>query len=117
VLRLSSSCAMCVSVPDVDSPQHHPLALHDALPIYTWLSSGELFPEKLEVQCPLHDSKFSFETGDPHQPPADKPVEVYAVKVEGRSEEHTSELQSRENLVCRLLLEKKEQRLRRNDVR
>src|SRR5690606_41409658 len=29
------------------------------------------------------------------------PVEV------GRSEEHTSELQSRENLVCRLLLEKK----------
>src|SRR5690606_40820724 len=27
--------------------------------------------------------------------------------VTGRSEEHTSELQSRENLVCRLLLEKK----------
>src|SRR5690606_32895990 len=27
--------------------------------------------------------------------------------VDGRSEEHTSELQSRENLVCRLLLEKK----------
>src|SRR5690606_40246534 len=27
--------------------------------------------------------------------------------VEERSEEHTSELQSRENLVCRLLLEKK----------
>src|SRR5690606_41617352 len=29
-----------------------------------------------------------------------------------RSEEHTSELQSRENLVCRLLLEKKKQRKR-----
>src|SRR5690606_42095007 len=28
-------------------------------------------------------------------------------RVEFRSEEHTSELQSRENLVCRLLLEKK----------
>src|SRR5436309_11882124 len=28
----------------------------------------------------------------------------------GRSEEHTSELQSRENLVCRLLLEKKKLR-------
>src|SRR5207302_11222533 len=28
----------------------------------------------------------------------------------GRSEEHTSELQSRENLVCRLLLEKKKTR-------
>src|SRR5690606_39788251 len=33
----------------------------------------------------------------------------YVVKLDsqGRSEEHTSELQSRENLVCRLLLEKK----------
>src|SRR5690606_42137370 len=31
----------------------------------------------------------------------------------GRSEEHTSELQSRENLVCRLLLEKKKNRARR----
>src|SRR5690606_41603673 len=29
------------------------------------------------------------------------------VTLERRSEEHTSELQSRENLVCRLLLEKK----------
>src|SRR5207302_3659629 len=29
-----------------------------------------------------------------------------------RSEEHTSELQSRENLVCRLLLEKKKQTMR-----
>src|SRR5690606_40151606 len=29
------------------------------------------------------------------------------IGVEARSEEHTSELQSRENLVCRLLLEKK----------
>src|SRR5690606_3836781 len=28
-------------------------------------------------------------------------------EIDGRSEEHTSELQSRENLVCRLLLEKK----------
>src|SRR5690606_42049273 len=30
-----------------------------------------------------------------------------ATEAEIRSEEHTSELQSRENLVCRLLLEKK----------
>src|SRR5207302_2443872 len=29
---------------------------------------------------------------------------------QSRSEEHTSELQSRENLVCRLLLEKKKKR-------
>src|SRR5690606_41031140 len=32
------------------------------------------------------------------------------VSNEFRSEEHTSELQSRENLVCRLLLEKKKER-------
>src|SRR5690606_40329677 len=32
----------------------------------------------------------------------------------GRSEEHTSELQSRENLVCRLLLEKKKKKNERN---
>src|SRR5690606_22454841 len=31
----------------------------------------------------------------------------------GRSEEHTSELQSRENLVCRLLLEKKKKTINR----
>src|SRR5690606_39584508 len=36
-----------------------------------------------------------------------------------RSEEHTSELQSRENLVCRLLLEKKkkQQTLQRTETR
>src|SRR2546427_4899756 len=34
--------------------------------------------------------------------------DLHAVQVgEGRSEEHTSELQSQSNLVCRLLLEKK----------
>src|SRR5690606_41185763 len=37
----------------------------------------------------------------PAQPGADGAAD------RGRSEEHTSELQSRENLVCRLLLEKK----------
>src|SRR5436309_6262685 len=31
-----------------------------------------------------------------------------------RSEEHTSELQSRENLVCRLLLEKKKKKTKKN---
>src|SRR5690606_40976819 len=40
-------------------------------------------------------------------------VSIYKTNIEiqqiesSRSEEHTSELQSRENLVCRLLLEKK----------
>src|SRR2546427_7072971 len=34
-----------------------------------------------------------------------------------RSEEHTSELQSQSNLVCRLLLEKKKKKTRRQDTR
>src|SRR5690606_40932281 len=37
-------------------------------------------------------------------------LRVKALKEEVRSEEHTSELQSREKLVCRLLLEKKKER-------
>src|SRR5436309_6299942 len=39
-------------------------------------------------------------------------IEQQAGEQEQRSEEHTSELQSRENLVCRLLLEKKKNILR-----
>src|SRR5436309_5758656 len=37
----------------------------------------------------------------------DQPLTLTFSQRERRSEEHTSELQSRENLVCRLLLEKK----------
>src|SRR3712207_7539226 len=43
--------------------------------------------------------------------PADEVARV-VLAVGGRSEEHTSELQSRQYLVCRLLLEKKNQYLR-----
>src|SRR5690606_40705653 len=42
---------------------------------------------------------------DVARPPAHRVVRVMSTHY--RSEEHTSELQSRENLVCRLLLEKK----------
>src|SRR5690606_41196686 len=38
--------------------------------------------------------------------PASGLVVSYEARTRDRSEEHTSELQSRENLVCRLLLEK-----------
>src|SRR5438034_3630123 len=37
--------------------------------------------------------------------------------VRGRSEEHTSELQSHSDLVCRLLLEKKKKQTRNNMLR
>src|SRR5438270_5898936 len=36
-------------------------------------------------------------------------------KVSGRSEEHTSELQSQSNLVCRLLLEKKKKKIKKKN--
>src|SRR3712207_7471509 len=41
--------------------------------------------------------------------------EAYSVAMIARSEEHTSELQSRQYLVCRLLLEKKKKIMRRQD--
>src|SRR5690606_40078900 len=52
----------------------------------------------------VHSPKFEHEA-DPEALAA--AVERYEV----RSEEHTSELQSRENLVCRLLLEKKNRQI------
>src|SRR2546430_4495334 len=42
-------------------------------------------------------------------------VKGYAAQEQKRSEEHTSELQSQSNLVCRLLLEKK--KIHRADLR
>src|SRR5436305_11766037 len=53
-----------------------------------------------------------------HLPVLNNPLDALAVKgiVEHRSEEHTSELQSRPHLVCRLLLEKKKPLMRRTDA-
>src|SRR3989442_7953688 len=45
--------------------------------------------------------------GDGVENPADSALAIRAHERRGRSEEHTSELQSRPHLVCRLLLEKK----------
>src|SRR5436309_11829797 len=43
-----------------------------------------------------------------------RPIPPIAKDAGSRSEEHTSELQSRENLVCRLLLEKKKKKKKKN---
>src|SRR5690606_42091801 len=48
--------------------------------------------------------------GEPDGPPQRIGTHIVDVTTGHRSEEHTSELQSRENLVCRLLLEQKKQR-------
>src|SRR2546430_8854792 len=42
--------------------------------------------------------------------PATPCPQIQMLRLPARSEEHTSELQSQSNLVCRLLLEKKKQR-------
>src|SRR5690606_41551037 len=92
------------------------LSLHDALPIYgsvefykvftpfskVWLSKFD--PAKVEEYAPMH-WKNLLQTSTLHLPT------LHEIGFEqSRSEEHTSELQSRENLVCRLLLEKKKQK-------
>src|SRR5690554_7684321 len=47
------------------------------------------------------------EEGAPVGTPAGQQLDQQSLRDQGRSEEHTSELQSRPHLVCRLLLEKK----------
>src|SRR5690606_40804670 len=88
------------------------LSLHDALPIYRrpgHLRAGRRnrgcraggFRRSLRPAVVRRSSGLS-DAGD-----HDRAVRQANVPADPRSEEHTSELQSRENLVCRLLLEKK----------
>ena len=48
-----------------------------------YLSEGEFEPEELEVECPLHGSRFNIVTGEVRILPATRPVDTYDVKVEG----------------------------------
>src|SRR5438093_6059356 len=68
------------------------LSLHDALPICARPESASPAPVSLGLDAALE-------------------------AVERRSEEHTSELQSLTNIVCRLLLEKKNERKARKSSR
>src|SRR5260370_9869176 len=72
------------------------------------VTPGELVEHRGDFTRPL----IQIRTG--HPPSLDKrPGEVAAML---RSEEHTSELQSHLNLVCRLLLEKKKLQLTRESM-
>src|SRR5690606_42012698 len=87
---------------ETSPPALYPLSLHDALPIFDGCA---------------HDGSCRGFRGGLQRPPrtAFRNLLLRGIRVvagisrawPGRSEEHTSELQSRENLVCRLLLEKK----------
>src|SRR5690606_13146563 len=77
-----------------------PVDLQDALARGEAARRGDLLDERLDVGAE--------ELGGLVAGLADQMEMAWvAVRVLERSEEHTSELQSRENLVCRLLLEKK----------
>src|SRR5438067_6234810 len=81
------------------------LSLHDALPISAALKARDTrYFTTFPGPC-VHTSGFCLQSDGPY------PDRRLGGK---RSEEHTSELQSRFDLVCRLLLEKKKQRYRIN---
>src|SRR2546430_16709161 len=88
----------------------YPLSLHDALPI-----SLEVFPLARALERNRQLARQSREVGAiglverSALPPAGDVEDPEHVR--RRSEEHTSELQSQSNLVCRLLLEKKKKKI------
>src|SRR5690606_41586547 len=96
-------CRVCslLCIHDTAATELSPLSLHDALPIC------ELVDERgvADAGGRLEQAR---EHGGAHRVIDDERRHGDVAAADGqRSEEHTSELQSRENLVCRLLLEKK----------
>src|SRR5690554_7618122 len=83
-------------------------SLHDALPICHLSSRPRI--NSTQSQQSSHCTQSHNKHTDPHKHP--KRMGQFI-----RSEEHTSELQSRPHLVCRLLLEKKNKDDREDDHR
>src|SRR3712207_7394117 len=94
---------------DTATTEIYTLSLHDALPIYPLRGDRAQGPRDLRAlrAAVQHGAAApAARPGAPHDHPAGVPGREGAAQA-GRSEEHTSELQSRQYLVCRLLLEKK----------
>src|SRR5690606_39790428 len=85
------------------------LSLHDALPISPRAEGGDLAGHALDLLgLPVNPALAVAPLDQVNDPPVvDDHASGECHQKSSRSEEHTSELQSRENLVCRLLLEKK----------
>src|SRR5436309_11302452 len=82
---------------DTSPTEIYTLSLHDALPISKpRCCKSCIEPDRSDAKVPVMIRP--------------QLVMIRPVLTSARSEEHTSELQSRENLVCRLLLEKKKVR-------
>src|SRR5260370_18931002 len=93
---------------DTATTEIYTLSLHDALPISHY---GADCPAAVVVRASWPDERIVMATlGTLLSEVANDPPERTALILVGRSEEHTSELQSHLNLVCRLLLEKKKKK-------
>src|SRR3712207_7386385 len=88
---------------DTATTEIYTLSLHDALPI----CYIELRDRKKDI---IISGGENISTIEVEQAVCAHPAVLEAAVIGIRSEEHTSELQSRQYLVCRLLLEKKKQR-------
>src|SRR3712207_8365865 len=84
---------------DTAATEIYTLSLHDALPVFGALVGQQLFRVVHEL---VEEVDRTRQVARLVVPPRERLHED-----EVRSEEHTSELQSRQYLVCRLLLEKK----------
>src|SRR5438270_12422374 len=92
---------------DTATTEIYTLSLHDALPI--WLVGGDLSLD--------HENVFELIiAGRGHCRALVDLIWIEQVKHRKRSEEHTSELQSQSNLVCRLLLEKKKKQIKTKNI-
>src|SRR5204863_7953654 len=92
-------------VPHPAPPEISPLSLHDALPISRCLP---LVCQAQERSHHEHNTRaLRAVAGDPEVIGGVCTACCHSHRTQRRSEEHTSELQSRRDLVCRLLLEKK----------
>src|SRR5438270_4535831 len=73
-------------------------------------ATTEIYTLSLHDALPISDDRRVLAHRDPAAEPA---APADRVQLQDRSEEHTSELQSQSNLVCRLLLEKKKKKKNR----
>src|SRR3712207_8346119 len=91
---------------DTATTEIYTLSLHDALPIYLQIS--DLFLKEESLAFFLGGDNFMVVAKTGLDINKTKLIIAQIIKSSGiRSEEHTSELQSRQYLVCRLLLEQK----------
>src|SRR5207302_3784151 len=97
---------------DTATPQIYTLSLHDALPISTAGSRFQMARARGSrpfSRATVASVRFLGLYGK-YKSSRRLVDSAPRMAARNRSEEHTSELQSRENLVCRLLLEKKKKK-------